>query len=107
MTLKQARKERGWTQVDLAALVGIHSVTLCLIENYKAVPQLKTKKRLQKIFGDELEFLPASEVVRVVERFIGTNADTASQRGQFLKEHIDKVIECIELDIMNLKQEQP
>lgn len=100
MTLKEARRDRKLSQKDLAAIVGISPTSLSFIENYKVFPRGKTRQRLRKVLGD-VEFYPTSVLVGMIERFIGSEP----QRGRFLKEHIDKVVQCIELDVVKFKQQ--
>ena len=47
MTLREARKRKGLTQKELAEIVGISSITLSLIENYKAFPRAETRGKLR------------------------------------------------------------
>lgn len=103
MTLKEARRQRKLSQKDLAAIVGISSTSLSFIENYKKFPRATTRNRLQKIFGNELEFYPASVLVEMIVRFIGSDPKIGVQRARFLKSEINRVVECIHLDVLKIK----
>ena len=40
--IRQRRLERGWTQIQLARMAGVTSVTVCNIERGRTTPSLKT-----------------------------------------------------------------
>lgn len=103
MTLKEARRQRKLSQKDLAAIVQISPTSLSFIENYKKFPRAETRKRLRKIFGNELELYPASVLVGMISRFIGSDPKLGPYRARFLKSEIDKVVQCIEFDIVKFK----
>lgn len=60
MTLKQARKRcGGYTQKELAELVGVSEMTISNWETGKTAPSIRLWKKLATVFGidiQELEF---------------------------------------------------
>ena len=60
--LKELRAERGWSQVDLAALLKVSRQTVNAIETGKYDPSLPLAFRIARLFGAPLEtiFLPES-----------------------------------------------
>lgn len=53
-SVRQLRKERGWTQDDLAAEVGIEQGALSLIENARANPSLLVIETIAKKLDVEI-----------------------------------------------------
>lgn len=49
--VRRLRREKGWTQDDLAAKVGIEQAAVSLIENARANPTLETLEVLAKSLG--------------------------------------------------------
>lgn len=49
--VRRLRREKGWTQDDLAAKVGIEQAAVSLIENARANPTLETLEALAKSLG--------------------------------------------------------
>ena len=58
--IKQARKELGYSQRQLAALTGIQQKEICKIEKQKGNPTLSTQHRLFEVLGIQQTF----EIVR-------------------------------------------
>jgi len=53
--IKQLRKERGWTQEQLANQSGLHRVSIAQIElGIRKDPDLSSRKKLAKAFGMEI-----------------------------------------------------
>lgn len=94
MTLREARKRKGYTQMELASLVGVSAISLCYIENYKVVPQAETKRKIREVLGD-VEFYPVSVLEGMLYRCISSDRKLAPQRGDFLKGYIDEVVQDI------------
>ena len=57
MRIKQVREERGMTQADLAAKVGVHSVYLSRIERGVQVPSLPLLEKLARALRVEMKQL--------------------------------------------------
>ena len=55
--LKELRAERGWSQVDLAALLKVSRQTVNAIENGRYDPSLPLAFDIAEIFGMPLETL--------------------------------------------------
>lgn len=57
-TIRELRRERGWTQFELALAVGVQPQTIYLWESGRRMPQVPQLRRLGEIFGlcsDEIE----------------------------------------------------
>jgi len=53
--IKQLRKERGWTQEQLANRSGLHRVSVAQIEvGIRKDPDLSSRKKIAKAFGMEV-----------------------------------------------------
>lgn len=50
-TLREIRVEKGWTQEEMGALLGMHRVLISRIENGKELPYKTTKKMIENIIG--------------------------------------------------------
>ena len=58
--LAKLRRERGWTQYDVADLLGKTQAAVWAWESQKAVPHPRTRTQLQAIFGEPVDALLAS-----------------------------------------------
>jgi len=66
-TISELRRERGWTQFDLALAVGVQPQTVYLWESGRRQPQVTQMRKLGKVFGicsDEIDLTPARESYR-------------------------------------------
>ena len=59
LRISQLRQDRGWTQKDLAAKIGITANHLSRIEKDKVQPHRSTLKVVAGVFGIELDDLEA------------------------------------------------
>ena len=59
--LREARAERGWTQAELADLIGVSRKTINTIENGVFVPSTVLALKLAKAFNTGVEALFALE----------------------------------------------
>jgi transcriptional regulator with XRE-family HTH domain len=57
ITIREARKRRGWTQDELAAKAGIDQTTISCIETRSVSPRFDTVMRLAKALGVRPEHL--------------------------------------------------
>lgn len=53
--VSQLRTERGWTQADLASILGVSRQTINSIETGKYDPSLPLAIRLARLFGRPVE----------------------------------------------------
>ena len=70
-TISELRRERGWTQFDLALAVGVQPQTVYLWESGRRQPQVAQVRKLGKVFGicsDEVDLTPARESYRASSR---------------------------------------
>lgn len=70
-TISELRRERGWTQFDLAVAVGVQPQTVYLWESGRRQPQVTQMRKLGKVFGicsDEIDLTPARESYRASSR---------------------------------------
>jgi len=64
-TIDVLRRERGWTQFELALVVGVQPQTVYLWESGRRQPQVVQMRKLGKVFGlcsDEIELTPTQGV---------------------------------------------
>ncbi len=57
-TIRALRRDRGWTQFELALRVGVQPQTVYLWERGRRMPQVPQLRRLGRVFGlcsDEIE----------------------------------------------------
>ena len=50
-TIRELRRERGWTQFELALAVGVQPQTVYLWESGRRIPQVPQVRKLGQIFG--------------------------------------------------------
>lgn len=55
--LRELRKERNWSQAELAELLGVSRQTVNTIENTKYDPSLPLAFKISKLFGQEIEYI--------------------------------------------------
>lgn len=94
-TIRALRRERGWTQFDLALAVGVQPQTIYLWEKGQRLPRVPQLRKLGQIFeicSDDLALEPpaddSSEVVRRArterypgEKIPGRNPISRSESG--------------------------
>ena len=51
MNLKELRKEKGFTQEQLANACGVQRTTITMIENENNLPSVETAKKLGEVLG--------------------------------------------------------
>ena len=63
-TIRELRRELGWTQFQLALAVGVQPQTVYLWESGRRIPQVPKRRKLGAVFGicsDEIDWeLPAA-----------------------------------------------
>jgi len=73
LSLKEARKKRGWTQRDLASRLGLTQTHISGIESGKIVPRYDTLLELVRILDSDLLMVPRA-LVPVVQSLIRDHA---------------------------------
>jgi DNA-binding XRE family transcriptional regulator len=66
-TIRALRRERGWTQFELALMVGVQPQAIYLWETGRRTPQVPQLRKLGKIFGmcsDDIVLIQAFETGR-------------------------------------------
>lgn len=61
MTIRALRRERGWTQFELALRIGVQPQTIYLWERGRRTPQVPQLRRLGREFGlcsDDIDLEP-------------------------------------------------
>jgi transcriptional regulator with XRE-family HTH domain len=54
-TIREMREQRGWTQAQLANMVGVHQRAVYFWESGKRMPQVPQLRRLSEVFGVSME----------------------------------------------------
>ena len=60
-TIRALRQERGWTQFELAVMVGVQPQAVYFWESGRRTPQVPQLRKLGEIFGmcsDDIDLLP-------------------------------------------------
>jgi DNA-binding XRE family transcriptional regulator len=66
-TIRELRRQRGWTQFDLALAVGVQPQTVYLWESGRRQPQVSQMRKLGEVFGlcsDEIELASTNDAYR-------------------------------------------
>ena len=50
-TIRELRRERGWTQFELALAIGVQPQTIYLWESGRRMPQVPQMRKLGEVFG--------------------------------------------------------
>jgi len=64
--IKELRKEKGWTQAELAEKLDMHPVNMTKLEQGKNMPSADTLIRLSDIFNISIDYLLSDEVQKRV-----------------------------------------
>ena len=70
-TIRALRRERGWTQFELALAVGVQPHAVYLWETGRRTPQVAQLRKLGELFGlcsDEIDLEPGKGVHRAPHR---------------------------------------
>ena len=70
-TIWELRRERGWTQFDLALAVGVQPQTVYLWESGRRQPQVTQMRKLGQVFGicsDDIDLTAVRESYRTSSR---------------------------------------
>jgi DNA-binding XRE family transcriptional regulator len=63
-TIRELRRERGWTQFELALAVGVQPQTIYLWESGRRMPLVPQMRKLGEVFGlcsDAIALVPAAD----------------------------------------------
>jgi DNA-binding XRE family transcriptional regulator len=66
-TIGDLRRERGWTQFELALKVGVQPQTVYLWESGRRQPQVSQMRKLGQVFGlcsDDIDLTPVRDSYR-------------------------------------------
>lgn len=66
-TIRNLRRQRGWTQFELALAVGVQPQTVYLWESGRRQPRVSQMRRIGEVFGlcsDEIDLVPLSDAYR-------------------------------------------
>ena len=66
-TIRELRRERGWTQFELALAVGVQPQTVYLWESGRRMPLVPQMRKLGEVFGlcsDAIALVPAADRYR-------------------------------------------
>lgn len=63
--LRELRKEKGMTLADVSELTGIALYTISMVERGKHNPTAKVKRKLQRLFDEQINWLDVPVRVRV------------------------------------------
>jgi DNA-binding XRE family transcriptional regulator len=88
-TIRALRRERGWTQFELALMVGVQPQAIYLWETGRRTPQVPQLRKLGEIFGmcsDEIVLVHEDQTGRTEHRSraarrTGESAPDRDQRG--------------------------
>jgi transcriptional regulator with XRE-family HTH domain len=81
LSLKEARKKRGWTQRDLVSRIGLTQRHVSGIESGKIVPRYDTLLELVRILDHDLLMVPRA-LVPVVQSLIRDHLKDQSGEGE-------------------------
>ena len=89
-TIRELRRERGWTQFELALAVGVQPQTVYLWESGRRLPQVPQMRRLGQVFGlcsDEIALEAEDDRFRKGSHRAWTDrrSDTPAPRGDPVK----------------------
>lgn len=98
MTLKEARKGRGYTQKELAEIIGVSYVAVSLIERGRLFPKPKTRHRIEAVLNMDIQWPePDGSVFRMMSQYIGQDP----AKAKTLQRHINNHVDVISLNIKN------
>lgn len=92
-TIWELRREREWTQFDLALAVGVQPQTVYLWESGRRQPQVSQMRKLGKVFGicsDDIDLTPAKETYRTPPR--RGKVDQAQDEPTANRRHVDRAM---------------
>ena len=90
-TIRALRRERSWTQFELAVKVGVQPQAVYFWESGRRMPQVPQVRRLGEVFGlcsDEIELEPSSDRYRPpahrvrADRRVGEPAPGQDRQGR-------------------------
>lgn len=79
--IKQARRERGWSQRKLASLIGLPQPHISAIESGEVVPRFDTLLDIVRVLGQDLLLVPRV-LVPAVQSLIRAHKQPAGSEEQ-------------------------
>jgi transcriptional regulator with XRE-family HTH domain len=111
--IKRLRKEKGWSQTQLAKKVGCHLSNITRIETGKYVPALETVTQIAKILDVPIDYLVnstdgSSEEIRIEDQALSEKIkllNTLDDEERFV---VNKVIDAMltKKKMLNLLKEE-
>ena len=94
------RKERGWSQSDLARKIGVHTGHISRIEHDKANPSIEVLRKMTRAFGINADYLLDENVgepspVEIKDKSLAEKLKLIEELGEDDKKTIINVIESI------------
>jgi DNA-binding XRE family transcriptional regulator len=80
-TIRALRQERGWTQFELAVMVGVQPQAVYFWESGRRTPQVPQLRKLGEIFGmcsDDIDLLPLHPLTKGAGDSGGDRAETVT-----------------------------
>ena len=88
LLLKRLRQKRGWTQAELADLVGVHKDMISSYENNLKFPSVERLKKIAVVFHVSVDYLLGLDKVPTIKIH-----DMSSQEEKVLQEFISTFID--------------
>jgi DNA-binding XRE family transcriptional regulator len=97
-TIRELRRERGWTQFQLALAIGVQPQTIYLWESGRRQPQVFQMRNLGEVFGicsDDIDLTPIREPYRSAphraraDRQPGEPVPGRDQRGRAMVRNVE------------------
>lgn len=98
--LTKIRKEKGWSQTDLAEHIGVHTGHISRIENDKALPSIEILKKIKMATGISADYLLDDDVdemtpVEIKDKSLAEKLMLIDQLSDKDKSTITNVIESM------------
>lgn len=71
--IKELRKEKGWTQSDLAQLLKVENKMISYYENGKSIPNADTLVKIANVFNISIDYLLIEDVPKLSLERTGNN----------------------------------
>ena len=95
--IKKIRKEKKWTQADLAEKLNIHLTHVSRLETSRYAPSLELLKRISNLFGVTVDYLLKEEVEDYQEEIKNKSlAEKIALIDRLEKEEQDAIIKVID-----------
>lgn len=101
MIVKKLRLKRGWSQTQLAEMVGVTSRTIQRLEQGQS-PSLETSKALASVFEVDLSVFQAEDSTMNKEEILKNDEQEAIQYGKRVKEFYEQLISYFVISLIFL-----